>query len=221
MLYENNKNVQLENANHSLKMEQLQFVNLQNKISETRRARHDLRHYSTVIRSYIEQDDYPHLKEYLESFLNVLPDDTPMSFCENTVINVLISHFCGIAKDNNIDFKADVSIPASIPVQDVDLTVVVGNLIENAVYACISKPDMPKNIIIKGKVQNNILLFTIDNTYSNAIRKDKSGSYYSTKHEGVGIGLESVAEIIERYNGVLKIEQHNNVFYVSVMLQLL
>ena len=90
MLSENNKNMQLENANHSLKMEQLQFVNLQNKIGETRRARHDLRHYSTVIRSYIEQDDYPHLKEYLESFLNVLPDDTPMSFCENTVINVLI-----------------------------------------------------------------------------------------------------------------------------------
>lgn len=221
MLSENNKNMQLENANHSLKMEQLQFVNLQNKISETRRARHDLRHYSTVIRSYIEQDDYPHLKEYLESFLNVLPDDTPMSFCENTVINVLISHFYGIAKDNNIDFEADVNIPASIPVEDVDLTVVVGNLIENAVYACISKPDMPKNIIIKGKVQNNVLLFTIDNTYSNAIRKDKSGSYYSTKHEGVGIGLESVAGIIERYNGVLKIEQHNNVFYISVMLQLL
>ena len=221
MLSENNKNMQLENANHSLKMEQLQFVNLQNKISETRRARHDLRHYSTVIRSYIEQDDYPHLKEYLESFLNVLPDDIPMSFCENTVINVLISHFYGIAKDNNIDFEADVNIPASIPVEDIDLTVVVGNLIENAVYACISKPDMPKNIIIKGKVQNNVLLFTIDNTYSNAIRKDKSGSYYSTKHEGVGIGLESVAGIIERYNGVLKIEQHNNVFYISVMLQLL
>ena len=58
-----------------------------------------------------------------------------MSFCENTVINVLISHFYGIAKDNNIDFEADVNIPASIPVEDVDLTVVVGNLIENAVYA--------------------------------------------------------------------------------------
>ena len=219
MLSESNKNMQLENANHSLKMEQLQFINLQNKIAETRRTRHDLRHHSTVIKSYLEQEDYLNLNEYLESFLNVLPDDTPMIFCENTVINVLISHFYGIARDNNIDFKANVNLPSSIPVEDVDLTVIVGNLIENAVYACISKSDMPKTILIKGKVKNNVLLFTIDNTYSNSIRKDEKGSYFSTKHEGTGIGLESVSEIVKRYNGILKIEQHNNIFYVSVMLQ--
>lgn len=221
MLSESNKNMQLENANHSLKMEQLQFINLQNKITEARRTRHDLRHHSTVIKSYLEQEDYLNLKEYLESFLKVLPCDTPMIFCENTVINVLISHFYGIARDNNIDFKANVNLPSSIPVEDVDLTVIVGNLIENAVYACISGSDIPKSIRIKGLVKNNILLFTVDNTYSNAIRKDKSGVYFSTKHEGVGIGIESVSEIVERYNGVLKIEQHNNVFYVSVMLQFL
>ena len=221
MLSESNKNMQLENANHSLKMEQLQFINLQNKITEARRTRHDLRHHSTVIKSYLEQEDYLNLKEYLESFLKVLPCDTPMIFCENTVINVLISHFYGIARDNNIDFKANVNLPSSIPVEDVDLTVIVGNLIENAVYACISGSDIPKSIKIKGLVKNNILLFTVDNTYSNAIRKDKSGVYFSTKHEGVGIGIESVSEIVERYNGVLKIEQHNNVFYVSVMLQFL
>lgn len=221
MLSESNKNMHLENANHSLKMEQLQFINLQNKITEARRTRHDLRHHSTVIKSYLEQEDYLNLKEYLESFLKVLPCDTPMIFCENTVINVLISHFYGIARDNNIDFKANVNLPSSIPVEDVDLTVIVGNLIENAVYACISGSDIPKSIKIKGLVKNNILLFTVDNTYSNAIRKDKSGVYFSTKHEGVGIGIESVSEIVERYNGVLKIEQHNNVFYVSVMLQFL
>lgn len=221
MLSESNKNMQLENANHSLKMEQLQFINLQNKITEARRTRHDLRHHSTVIKSYLEQEDYLNLKEYLESFLKVLPCDTPMIFCENTVINVLISHFYGIARDNNIDFKSNVNLPSSIPVEDVDLTVIVGNLIENAVYACISGSDIPKSIKIKGLVKNNILLFTVDNTYSNAIRKDKSGVYFSTKHEGVGIGIESVSEIVERYNGVLKIEQHNNVFYVSVMLQFL
>lgn len=221
MLSESNKNMQLENANHSLKMEQLQFINLQNKITEARRTRHDLRHHSTVIKSYLEQEDYLNLKEYLESFLKVLPCDTPMIFCENTVINLLISHFYGIARDNNIDFKSNVNLPSSIPVEDVDLTVIVGNLIENAVYACISGSDIPKSIKIKGLVKNNILLFTVDNTYSNAIRKDKSGVYFSTKHEGVGIGIESVSEIVERYNGVLKIEQHNNVFYVSVMLQFL
>lgn len=221
MLSESNKNMQLENTNHSLKMEQLQFINLQNKITEARRTRHDLRHHSTVIKSYLEQEDYLNLKEYLESFLKVLPCDTPMIFCENTVINVLISHFYGIARDNNIDFKSNVNLPSSIPVEDVDLTVIVGNLIENAVYACISGSDIPKSIKIKGLVKNNILLFTVDNTYSNAIRKDKSGVYFSTKHEGVGIGIESVSEIVERYNGVLKIEQHNNVFYVSVMLQFL
>lgn len=221
MLSESNKNMQLENTNHSLKMEQLQFINLQNKITEARRTRHDLRHHSTVIKSYLEQEDYLNLKEYLESFLKVLPCDTPMIFCENTVINVLISHFYGIARDNNIDFKSNVNLPSSIPVEDVDLTVIVGNLIENAVYACISGSDIPKSIKIKGLVKNNILLFTVDNTYSNAIRKDKIGVYFSTKHEGVGIGIESVSEIVERYNGVLKIEQHNNVFYVSVMLQFL
>ena len=46
-------------------------------------------------------------------------------------------------------------------------------------------------------------LLTIKNTYGNQINRQK-GRFYSTKHEGAGIGLESVKKVVEKYQGVMK-----------------
>lgn len=220
MLSENRKNIQLENANHSLQMETLQYQTIQDKIEETRKARHDFRHHTAVINSFIEHNDFDSLKEYFNSFVHTLPSDSPLKFSDNTVINILTSHFYEMAINNNIKFNAEINIPKSLPIKEIDLTVILGNLLENAVTACMTQTSSPKEIQMHCTLENECFIFIIDNTFDNVIRKNSDGQYLSTKHAGTGIGIESVSQIIERYNGIFKVEQKNNMFCVSVMIQL-
>lgn len=50
------------------------------------------------------------------------------------------------------------------------------------------------------------------------LRREADGSFLSTKHEGAGIGTESVAAIARRLGGVARFEHDDDAFHASVML---
>ena len=133
---------------------------------------------------------------------------------------MVILYYLQLAKQNNIDFNVDVSVPSEITVTNNDLCVLLGNILENALDACVIQNSCDRKIIMRGRINNNCLLFTIDNTFENDVKKDADDVYFSTKHSGNGIGIESAKAIVERYNGVMRTEQKDGFFYVSVMLNL-
>ena len=47
---------------------------------------------------------------------------------------------------------------------------------------------------------------------------DSHGVLLSTKHEGTGIGVESVRSIVHKYNGQMDIKAENNIFNVKILL---
>jgi len=152
--------------------------------------------------------------------MRTLPEDCNIIFCENYALNMLLVYYSQLSKQNGINFSAEISVPAEIKVSDSDISVLIGNLLENAIDACSVQKSKDRKIIIHGCIKNSCLLFTIDNTFENDIRKDADGVYYSTKHCGNGIGIESAKAIVERYKGIMRTEQKNGFFYVSVMLNL-
>ena len=101
-----------------------------------------------------------------------------------------------------------------------EIAVLLGNLIENALDACLEQNSSERRIIIKGKGDANSLVFTIDNTCENEIKKNKKGEFVTTKPSGNGIGLNSAKKIVERYNGIFSADKKENMFYVSFMLNL-
>ena len=63
-------------------------------------------------------------------------------------------------------------------------------------------------------------ILTIDNSYNGVVCQNKQGRYLSTKKNGSGLGLTSVRNIVDRYDGNLVIRHDNGVFRVSVMLNI-
>lgn len=219
LLSEQRKNLQLEANNHQLLMQTLQYENLQERIKETRRAGHDIRHHFVAISGYLESGDYEGLKKYMKEYLEGLPEDM-LYFCEHSLINMLIVYYYQMAKEKDINFNIDVNIPDKIGISDSDLSILFGNLLENAIYACSIQKESRKYIDLRSSYTNgNIFVLTIDNTYENELKIDRDGVYLSTKHKGNGIGIESVKMIVNNYHGICKFEQNGGVFHVSVMLK--
>ena len=61
------------------------------------------------------------------------------------------------------------------------------------------------------------LIIMVKNTHGNAADK-RSGVFYSTKHEGEGVGLPSVRKVAEKYQGIMKAEYDKSHFTAYVIL---
>lgn len=148
------KSIELENNNHRLAMQNLQYVNLQERINEARQAKHDIRHHITIMDSYLQNKEYDKLNAYLNSYKKSLSYDSKIVFCKHYAINTLLLYFAQQAKNNNIDFDVVISdIPEGINIPDN----VLGNLLENAIEACQQIHNRPRKITIRSKASDGNL----------------------------------------------------------------
>lgn len=211
----------LRYADRNLLAQKKQFDALAVHMDETRKARHDLRQHLAVVRSYIERDDKAGLAEYIDLYQTHLPPDTWERYCRNDVVNAIVCYYAAVARDGGIEFEAGIDYPDGCPVSGTDITVLLGNLLENAVEACKREAaEVPQTITLRVKRRgSSTLLILVDNPCAAPVAFD-GDTPLSSKREGAGIGVESVREIAARYGGTVRFEQRDGMFYASVLLKL-
>ena len=211
-------NVLLQRKNQALAVQTMQYENLSHRIDDERRARHDLRHHLVLLKNICATRDWTALEDYVAQYAESVPLDQPALYCENAAANALIAFFGEQARNQGIRFDAQVALPESISIGKIDLSVILGNLLENAVEACVRQRDGNRYIRVQGSIYENKLLLTIENSCDSPPRIHPSGGYYSSKRDGVGIGIESVRSVVAHYNGVCQLDAHDNTFTAKVML---
>ena len=217
LILEQNKTLELKEKNHQLNMQAVQYENLQEKITDARRAKHDVRHHIALMQEYLTHGNLTALREYLNQYSADLPDDTLVRFCENTAANAVLLYFAQQAKNHKIDYIVKADIPADLPVSETDISVLLGNLIENALDACKAENTDNTKIIVRANYIGASLCITVDNTFTGTLKHAGDGSLASTKHKGAGLGTQSVRSIAEQYGGVCRFEAKDGMFFASVM----
>ena len=157
------------------------------------------------------------LLKYLDGYNDSLPDDSLIRFCENAAANAVLLYFAQQAKDNDIDYIVNAEIPGNIFVSDTDISVLFGNLIENAIDACKEEHGDDRKIDIRARLKGSTLCVTVDNTFTGTLRRTTDNEFLSTKHKGPGLGTQSVKSIAEHYGGICRFEVKDGMFYASVM----
>lgn len=217
LILEQNQTLELEEKNHQLSMQAVQYENLQEKITDARRAKHDVRHHISLIREYVSKGELDALLKYLDGYNDSLPDDSLIRFCENPAANAVLLYFAQQAKDNDIDYIVNAEIPGNIFVSDTDISVLFGNLIENAIDACKEEHGDDRKIDIRARLKGSTLCVTVDNTFTGTLRRTTDNEFLSTKHKGPGLGTQSVKSIAEHYGGICRFEVKDSMFCASVM----
>ena len=214
------KNLELEKQNHYKDLEKIEYQALQERMEETRRMRHDMRHHIHMVNYYLEEKEYDKLQEYVNTYRDSIPDGEKIRFCEHRLINNIVFYFASQAHEHEIDFDAKLSVSVDMPMDEHEISVLLGNLLENAIDACSEQKDSERHIVIKGKGDAHSLIFTIDNTCENEVKKNKKGEFLTTKPNVNGIGVNSAQKIVERYNGFFSADKKGDMFCVSFMLNL-
>ncbi len=216
MINEHAENDRLREKEYLFAMQQAQYDNLQERIEEARTAKHDMRQHLHIISAYVKDKKYDELEAYVNSYRTSVPENNSIIYCEHYEVNALLQYFAGLANHHGIGFSSQVHLPKDIGISSNELTVLLGNLLENAIHAC--QAEKGSFITVKGMIDENGVFFKIVNTFTGKVKKAPNGLYLSTKRDGRGIGLRSVRNIVSNHNGMLEINHKGGFFTVSVLL---
>jgi sensor histidine kinase YesM len=216
---EKNMAMRIAFANNQLELQGEHYKLLREHIAETKRARHDLRHHLSAIKSYIDTGGTSKLTVYISEYESSLPDDTEITFCENYAVNSILRYYIGIARREGVQVSAKIDVPENAGVSDSDLCIIFGNCIENAIEACRKIEGSEKFIKINAGLTGEMITITVDNSFNGTV-KETNGVFVSQKREGKGIGVSSVRAVAKKYDGATRFEAEGELFQASVMLKM-
>lgn len=198
-------------------MQQQRYESLKAAIEEARQARHDMRHQLNQISALAEAGDLDNLKAYLAKTVSRIPD-LDMNFCENRAADSVVGYYCALAKREGVPFYAKLDLPQVLPVDEIDLCLVLSNLLENAFEASLRTAPARRKIAITAYVHaERLLLVEVENAFDGEVN-EKSGLFRSSKRKENGIGIQSVQHIAEKTGGASTFTHQNGVFSAKVML---
>ncbi|MEG1514167.1 MAG: ATP-binding protein [Clostridia bacterium] len=181
--------------------------------------RHDMRHHLAMIDSFAQHGALAQITEYLATAQQTLTAITPLRFCENETINLLLSSFTSKAQKQAITLRVKADLPRDMNLPDTELCSVISNGLENALNAVGKlEDDTPKNVFISCKLIRNMLLIEIENAYRGDIQMN--GQTPTSTEIGHGYGCKSIRSIAQKRNGFCTFALADGVFTLRVLLPL-
>lgn len=207
-------------ADKLLSMQSSYYQKVEDSQREITSLRHDLKKHLHSLAVLLRAGQYGEALTYIERIYESAKGMKVPLTGGNTMVNILVNNAEQQAAACNIPLTANIMVPSELPFENVDLCIILGNLLDNALEACSRMEKEDKGFIhTEIRCQKAYLIISISNSYNGLLRMD--GSRYESMKVGeqyCGIGLSNVSTVIQRYNGHMKINHSSHVFTVSVML---
>jgi len=193
------------------------FNKMNEMYDEMRILKHDQKYHYNVIHELVDSGKSSEAQKYLDELKKQLLNEEIPIFCNSIVVNALLEDYAKRCKTENILFKATIFLPTNLSISDYELCIVIGNLLENALEACLKNKSSswievvvkPKNVQLAIMVKNSIV--------EKPLQKEKE--LLSTKQSG-GLGLKSVKSVVSKFGGEFIFEYDEKTFTVFVLIKL-
>ena len=200
-------------------MQKAHYLELSDKIEDTIRMRHDERHHLQTLYSIYEAKDYDRLGAYLSDYVLTSMPRMHTVLCKNLIVDSVLRYYEGLCLQEEIRFECSVGLPPELPVPEVELSILFGNLLENAYEAARKEGCADPFVSCQARIRNGTFYLLIKNSFVTPVRR-KGGRFLSVRHEGYGVGTESARTVAENYGGSCVFEEKEGIFVVSVMFLL-
>ena len=222
-LYTNWKEAEKSKELSDLKNES--YINNYNSLltlqTEKERLIHDIKYQHINILQMLDEKKYDDCRNYLLKITALLESQEYIQYSGNPYIDFILNHMQHEAELKNIDFKIDTDYIGKIPeLEQQDINIIFGNLLDNAYEAVISLTEMNRWIEIKLAKVHQMFFISISNTTKGS-PSFRNGKLQTPKKENSyihGIGLQNVERSLSKYNGILEIHFDKNIFTAKATL---
>lgn len=196
---------------------------VRNMYRQTRGWRHDYHNHIQSMKAYLAMGRMDELDRYLNELDKDLTTVDTVIKTGNVMIDAILNSKISLAKSRKIAVDAKAIVPGDLElsITEIDLSLIIGNLMDNAMEACMKIETEEDRFIrvyidiLKGQLYIYVMNSAIERAQrvGRLYRSTKGGSYH-------GLGLMRVDRVVDRYNGYLDRQDEEGVFATEIMLPL-
>lgn len=185
----------------------LRTENAERLCEKTRAFRHDVKNHMLAVAGFLAEGNIDGAEKYLAEAEKIITETAGRFKTGNHLADIILSQKLSEAEKNGVKAFCDIKIP-SCGISDTDLCVILANAVDNAVHACEKlEKNAEKFIEIRGRLQGNILLTEIKNSFDGGKFKK-------------GVGLKNIETAVKKYCGNTKISCSENTFTLRIIMNI-
>ena len=192
-----------------------QYKWLNERIEKEKKRRHNLRHHLRTMDTLAQNGQVESLQEYIARYLEEVREVELQKLSGNPVVDEVMSYYVVQAREKQIDLTCSMKIRENLALNLADMTVLLGNAMENALYGCETCEEKARKIRVMIRQFRKNLLIKVEN-------RIPSGEYESLgANVRKGYGLESIDMIARKYQGSMDAVREEDKFVLRVILNIL
>lgn len=178
--------------------------------TEMRGYKHDFHNHLQTLKSYIASGEYSRAEEYITELDEKLQNVDTLLKTGNVSLDAILSSKIAQAKAEGIAVTIKANAPDKLLISDVELSIVVGNLLDNAIEACRNVSG-ERFLRIFMTMKGKMLYFSMLNSAGG--KEKKVGTLFSSHKKGLhGFGLRRAESILSEHGGWVKYNSEDGVF---------
>lgn len=185
---------------------------------QMRALKHDMKSHLYTVSGLLELGEYEKAKEYIGQMEKSAKEGDFVQ-TKNPVIDALLMSKRAIASKEMIQVEVTTNLTTELLIRDYDLTIILGNLYDNAVDACrrIEKNSRWIRIQLVSTPSDFMLVF------KNPVAKNQTENrdWKSTKSDGNlhGYGIKNINKTVALYDGYCSRTIENGIFSCQIRMQ--
>ena len=196
--------------NQSLDIQTESYKTLEKSYRAQRRSSHEFRHQLQVIYELLENEEYPEAKNYINELQVAHTSRTLVVKTNHPVIDAILNEKYQVATERGIDISFTVNDLSGISTSADALVVLLSNVLDNAIEACLR---LPCDRMIECEIiKTDYLLLSVKNSSPPVtIIHGKVVSSKKPEHEH-GYGLDNIQRVLKQNNAEWVIDYAENTF---------
>lgn len=194
------------------------YEEVENMYRQMRGWRHDYRNHIQTLQAFMELGEYEKAGAYLKALGDDLTAVDTVLKTGNIMADAILNSKLSLARAGGIRVDVSASIPVELAVSDIDLCVIIGNLLDNAIEASVRLPEGERMLRVYIEMKKNRLYMSFTNLTADKKLRKENGRFRSSKSGMHGFGLLRVDSIVEKYGGYLSRNSEDGAFTTEVLL---
>ena len=195
------------------------YVEVENMYRTMRGWRHDWHNQLQVLSAYLDSGEYRRAREYLDEVNQAILQIDTVIKTGNTMVDAILNSKISLMRSHHIEVEAEAKVPAALSVSDVDLCIMIGNLLDNAMEACTRLEEGNRFVHIYIHVKGSQLYMSFTNSAGKK-QKKMGNLFLSSKGREHGFGLVRVDALVAKNGGYLTRASEDGGYTTEVILPL-
>lgn len=202
----------------NIKLQEKHSVELKNLYTEIQTMRHNMKNQLLGIRTFIEDKNNDRALNYINSLIENIELTKKFVFTKNDMFNAIINNKFSEANYKGIKTGYNISYEVVDLIEDADINILFGNLLDNAIEACEKLTDN-KQIYLSIMKKRGYISIQVKNTIANSVLQDNP-ELLTDKPDKLnhGMGIRSIRKTVEKYDGIIDFTENGNIFICDILL---